>query len=227
MADDDRSGDRGDAVDRPQDPLVARLRPDPSQPPEPTRTLEGVLGDSDRPGFRRVYVTPELDQYAEFRTDDVISVADIPPDQPPFLGEPATRVTLRRDAPVDFTRSHRARPLDEFDLDVRLAAAGRAAAPGQPVTFGEPGCLETYGFGCVDTFDFGCHQLATFIDCPSEACTLTCWPTCGGTCITCGGTCAPTCGRTCFTCGPTCGRTCACPTRQFVACVTRQCEVEP
>src|SRR5687767_8411200 len=50
---DDESPDQN-AEKRPQDPLVDRLRPDPSQPPEPTRTLQGLLGDSDRSGFRRV-----------------------------------------------------------------------------------------------------------------------------------------------------------------------------
>jgi hypothetical protein len=33
-----------------QDPYVERLRPDPSQPPERVRVLEGLLGDSDREG---------------------------------------------------------------------------------------------------------------------------------------------------------------------------------
>jgi hypothetical protein len=236
MAKTSGADDRGDAADRPQDPLVARLRPDPSQPPEPTRTLEGVLGDSDRPGFRRLYVTPELDQYAEFRTDDVISVADIPPDQPPFLGEPATRVTLRRDAPVDFTRSHRARPLDEFDLDVRLAAAGRAAlsistfvdCPAETWEAECPGptwgCDFTAGCGgetvqiticrghtCIDVCDTRrtlCDD-ATCITC--RTCN-TCRTRCGqATCQTCNQatcqTCQTRCGQaTCGTCRTQCGQ---------------------
>ncbi len=114
--------DSPDISKRPQDPLVARLRPDPSQPPEPTRSLAGLLGDSDRPGFRRLYFTPELDYYAEFKSEDVVTVADIPPDQPPLMGESATRVTLNRDAPVDIVRMRRARPVDEFDLDVVFGA---------------------------------------------------------------------------------------------------------
>jgi len=93
---DDQPDDREQGTDRAQDPLVERLRPDPGQPPAATKTLEGALGDSDRSGCRRLYFTAELDSYAEFRSDDVISAATIPPDQPPFLGEPATRVTLRR-----------------------------------------------------------------------------------------------------------------------------------
>ena len=144
---DDTSRERRDAEDRPQDPLVERLRPDPSEPPEPTRTLAGLLGDSDRPGYRRLYFTAELDYYAEFRSADVIDYSDIPPDQPPFLGEPATRASLKRDAAVEFTHAQKARPLDEFDLDVRLGA-DRAA-------------LAASTFGCGDTEFFGCTQFCT------------------------------------------------------------------
>ena len=220
--------DRGEGADRPQDPLVARLRPDPSQPPEPAVTLEGVLGDSERPGFRRLYFTAELDSFAEFRADDVLSMGEIPADQPPFLGEPATRVTLRRDAAVDFTRTQRGRPIDEFDLDVRLApAAGAGPGEGRPQTFGQAGCLETFGFGCqeggtLETFGVECQIFTeactlrcqtfqrTCITC-ATACQDTCGPTCVTcvTCFTCGRTCGPTCGPTCGrTCGPTCGPTC-------------------
>jgi hypothetical protein len=104
----DKPRDPRDEKDRPQDPLVERLRPDPAQPAEPTKTLSGLLGDSDRPGHRRLYFTAELDYYAEFRGEDVLAYADLPPDQPPFLGEQATRVTLRRDATVAFTRTQQA-----------------------------------------------------------------------------------------------------------------------
>lgn len=160
------SDDRGDPADRPQDPLVGRRRPDPTQPPEPTKVLEGALGDSDRPGFRRLYFSAELDYYAEFRTDDVLSVVDIPPDRPPLLGEPATQVTLRRDAPVDFTRTQRARPLDEFDLDVRVSAVDASA-------------VAQSTFGCGDTEFFGCTQFCT-IDAQCGGPTRGCPPQTGG-----------------------------------------------
>ena len=65
----------------------------------------GFLGDSDRPGFRRLYFTRDLDYYAEFRTDDVVRIESIPADQPPFPGDEATRLTLRRDATVEYTGS--------------------------------------------------------------------------------------------------------------------------
>jgi hypothetical protein len=70
MARDDANSPEGaaaeapDAADRPQDPYVARRRPDPASPPEPTTRMFGFLGDSDRPGFRRLYFTRDLDYYA-------------------------------------------------------------------------------------------------------------------------------------------------------------------
>lgn len=114
-------------AERAQDPLVDRLRPDPAQPATPARVLLGFFGDSDRPGFRRLYFTIELDSYAEFRIDDVLGVDDIPADQQPFVGDEATRVWIRRDATIDYTRTHTPRPVDEFDLDVRLASRQDAA----------------------------------------------------------------------------------------------------
>lgn len=149
MSDGAQSGDGAEGVDRPQDPLVERLRPDPGQPPESARIIEGLLGDSDRPGLRRLYFTTELDYYAEFRNEDVLSVADIAPDQAPFLGEQATRVTLRRDATVDFTHTRRSRPLDEFDLDIRLAARPRLAAQ---IPFTANFVCQPQTFDCADTW---------------------------------------------------------------------------
>jgi hypothetical protein len=112
----------GDATasSRPQDPIVERRRPDPAQPPEPTVSMLGFLGDSDRPGFRRLYFTRDLDYYAEFRVDDVVDLEAIPAEQPPFPGDEATRLTLRREATVEYTRVRTAGPVDEFDADVRL-----------------------------------------------------------------------------------------------------------
>src|SRR5215207_7767970 len=88
-----------------QDEFVARVRPDPSQPPEPVVTLAGLLGDSDRKGFRRLYFTRSLDYYAEFRTEDVVYTEPVPRDEPPLVGAEATRIGLKRDAPIEYTRT--------------------------------------------------------------------------------------------------------------------------
>jgi hypothetical protein len=115
--------------DRPQDPRVERLRPQPGVPPLRTRALVGLWGDSDRDGRARLYLTHDLAVYAEFLLADVIVATEIPPDRAPFMGDQATRVELPRDADVDITRSKRAADIDEFDLDVRFGRA-RAASVG-------------------------------------------------------------------------------------------------
>ena len=69
-----------------------------------------------------------LDYFAEFRVDDLLGTEPIPADQPPLVGLEATRVILRRDAAIDFTRTRQAQAVDEFDLDVRLGGGGPGGA---------------------------------------------------------------------------------------------------
>jgi len=194
--DKDASKKPAEGADRPQDPIVGRLRPDPAQPPERTLTLTGFLGDSDRAGFRRLYFTRDLDYYAEFRAEDVVHVAPIPADEQPFRGEDATVVSLRRDATIEYTRTRTTRPPDEFDIDVRLGRPLRAnfVCAHTDCDFNTCNTCETRCFGTCDTCDTQCGQA-----------------TCAGTCRTCG-TCRgqDTCPAvTCGTCFQTCeGRTC-------------------
>jgi len=169
-----------------QDPFVEKVRPDPSEPPIPVRGLQGLLGNSDREGYKRLYLTRELNSYAEFRQDDVVFSEPIAPEQPPFVGLDATRVGIRRDAAIEYTRVRAARPVDEFDLDVRLGGPTTRARR-RPIGGGFPTrlcCTNDPGTGCLLT--------------QGEA---TCFGfTCGGE-QTCGGTCV---GFTCdvFTCEP-------------------------
>ena len=118
----DNDQERGSPEDLGQDPFVERLRPDPSRPPERVRILEGLLGDSDREGYKRLYFTRDLDHYAEFRAEDVVYGESIPPDQSPFLGQQSTRMGIRQDTTIEYTRLRTPRPVDEFDLDTRLTA---------------------------------------------------------------------------------------------------------
>ena len=168
-----------------QDPFVEKLRPDPSEPPIQVRVLEGLLGESDRERYRRLYFSRELDNYAEFRHEDVVYSEPIPSEQPPFFGLDATRVGIRRDATIEYTRVRAPRPVDEFDLDVRLGGApGREGA----LSLGTQATCETCQTVCFATCQATCQ---------------TCFPTCFPTCRP---TCRPTCGQTCDTCpGPRCG----------------------
>ena len=102
------------------DPRVRRLRPEPGTPPSGARAFYGFLGDSDRPGRLRIYLTRSLDSYAEFSADDVVYREPIAADRAPFVGEIATRVEVRGDAPVDIVRSSRAADVPTFDVAVRF-----------------------------------------------------------------------------------------------------------
>ncbi len=115
MADDNHASAeaRKEIERRPQDDYVARMRPTPSDPPPAGLELAGVLGDSDRPGMRRLYLGADMRSYVEFSTADVIAVRDVPPGQPPFIAEGATAVTLRAGARIDLTRSHNT---DDFEV---------------------------------------------------------------------------------------------------------------
>ena len=198
----DTSGGSAEGADRPQDPIVDRLRPSPAERPDAAVRMSGFLGDSDRPGFRRLYFTRDLDYYADFRVDDVLQIEPIPAEERPFRGDQATRVTIRRDATVEYTRTHTAQEVDEFDLDVQLRGRRTGRAP----------AVMARMFGCPtdDTCATQCGQ---------DTCD-TCATQCGqDTC----NTCMTFCGQdTCNTCESKCicfpprtggGDTCFTPTR--------------
>src|SRR3712207_227781 len=101
---------RGTPIDEPTkalvpDPLVESLVPDPSQPPPPTVTLAGLLGRSAKEGYWRLYFSSALEHYAEFKGEDVLGSVKIPKEQSPFAGLEATRVWLKREAEVEYTRT--------------------------------------------------------------------------------------------------------------------------
>jgi hypothetical protein len=167
----DQESRGGGPEDLGQDPYVEKRRPDPSQPPEEVRIQEGLLGDSDREGYKRLYFTRELDHYAEFRTEDVTFTEPIAPDQPPILGQQATRVGIKRNATIEYTRVRTPRPVDEFDLDVRLAAP---RGP-RPEVEEEQFAPETRGPGCIETQGGrrGCPPTVLDRTCPRWFCTPT------------------------------------------------------
>ena len=198
----------------PQHPLVEQLKPDPTQPARKTTVLTGLPGNSDRPGYQRLYLTTKLDYYAEFLAQDILKADTIAADQSPFPGIEATRVAIARDAVIHYIWARSAHPVDEFDLDVRLGAVGgRAAAhPGTGLGGGPGGtcdfcptddtcrtCDTCPRTQCDTCHGQTCHTCQT---CPGQTCQ---------TCNTCPG--HATCG-TCHTCGDhaTCSDTCTCET---------------
>jgi hypothetical protein len=87
------------------DQLVDSLVPDPSQPPTPTVSLLGLLGRSAKEGYWRLYFSTSLNRYAQFKEEDVLHSVKVPRALPPFLGMEATRVWIRADAEIEYTRT--------------------------------------------------------------------------------------------------------------------------
>jgi hypothetical protein len=183
----DTSGGSAEGADRPQDPIVDRLRREPAQRPEAAVRMSGFLADSDRPGFRRLYFTRDLDYYADFHVEDAIHIETVPAEERPFRGDQATRLTLPRDAIVEYGRTHTAQEVDDFDLDVQLRRR-----PGRT----PPVIARLFGCPTDDTCQTQCDQ-PTCNTCETQCDQPTC-NTCLSKCVFCppprtGG------GDTCFT----------------------------
>jgi hypothetical protein len=118
------------------DPLVEVLVPDPSQPPTPTVSLLGLLGRSAKEGYWRLYFSSSLESYAEFKEEDVLHSVKVPRALPPFLGMEATRVWLRHDAEVEYTRTE-SRRVQAKALQGGLAARSPIDPPPDPSLRGE------------------------------------------------------------------------------------------
>jgi hypothetical protein len=229
------SGGPGDPEGLPQNPYVERLKPDPSQPVKRVVDLTGLAGNSDRPGYQRLYLTTRLDYYAEFLTSDMVHTEAVPADRSPFPGHEATRVSVSRDATIHYIWARSPQPVDEFDLDVRLGPPAAAAAALQIIrspiggtncgtcdgTCGDPTCAgPTCAHTCATCFTQCQQATCAGQTCPNTQC-QTCQQTCAGqatcaagaTCAghgTCQATCATACQQmTCITCqGATCPQTC-------------------
>jgi len=182
-----------------QDPHVDQLRPEPSAPPSDVVILEGLAGKSDREGWARLYFNRTLTYYAEFRREDIVFTEAIPPEQAPMVGLKATRVGIKKDAVIEYTRTTRAQAPDEFDLDVQLAEGQGPAFQPSGVSLlrcpntGQTNCDQHTCFTCMTH----CNQQGTC----QATCTCRTW--CNQqTCNTCQTQCHQ---RTCNTCWDTCG----------------------
>jgi hypothetical protein len=113
----------GPPAEPPEHPLVASAQRASQTPVAATVALTGLFGRADEPEKRRVYLSAQLNQYAEFRAEDVVRYDDVSAADSPIAGHAATRVTLKRGSPVAFTHNwtESLNADDQFDLDVRVA----------------------------------------------------------------------------------------------------------
>jgi len=122
-----RVGKKSGSAGLGQHPLVDSLRPDPAKPPQAVIELVGLPGNSAKAGYQRLYLTAALDYYAEFPAGDILYSTTLPIEQSPFPGHQAMLLNIRREGTVEYTRTRNIRPVDEFDLDVRLGAPSTAS----------------------------------------------------------------------------------------------------
>jgi hypothetical protein len=144
-----------------QDPLVDALRPEPADPVRPTVTLTGLLGNGPDDKTRRLYFSPQLDHYAEFSVDDALHYENIPAERSPVPGRAFTRVILRRDSTIVYTRVRTQSTVDPFDLDIRLGAEGWIPPTSE---------------ACADTSYTCLTQCGTCNTCRTSQTCMTCYP---------------------------------------------------
>lgn len=193
--------EESDITGRPVDPFVRSNTVAGGRAPI---VLAGLLGDSERAGYRRLYLTTGLDYFAEFRIDQVVGVESVPPEQQPFPGLDATRVDLLAEATVDWVRRTTG-GTDPF----ALAARDEIVLPRSVNTWEArcPGVTRRFGESDFDICDGGGRPGGggVFGPWPTQAQTCgqnTCATCDGHTCVTCGrATCATCEGNTCVTCG--------------------------
>jgi|SRR5215218_5044138 len=87
-----QSGGGGGSFDN----LVSSLNIDPAAG-SGVAVLRGYAGESDQPGYRRLYLSPALDSHVDIPDDAVVESREIPTDASP-LGLGGTVVWVRKDA---------------------------------------------------------------------------------------------------------------------------------
>jgi hypothetical protein len=145
------------------DPIVEKLVPDPSEPAIPAIVLTGLLGRSARDGYWRLYFTAELDEYTEFREEDVIHHEPMGQEHPPFVGLESTKLWVKRDAEVMNTRIGSPSQVQATFLAGDIATgstAGTTAGPLGAEPAGVPLIAPTESVWCPPTSGPRC---ATFI----------------------------------------------------------------
>jgi len=196
-------------------PLIAKLRPDPSKPYEPTVKLAGYVGRSTEEGRIRLYPTlDDLSTYLDIRREDIVHAEAAPESA---LEHGGTYVWVKQSAEVTHGQTQTTKVQAQFlggtIAEAHLAPEEAALGIAPAVTLNTlcPGA--TCGATCFRTICGGATCFRTV--CPAATCLRT---ICGGaTCVRtlCGGA---TCFRT--VCGATCLRTvCGQVTCQVRTCV--------
>jgi hypothetical protein len=110
------------------DEIVEQIVSDPSHIPNMI-VLVGFLGTSNRTGHWRIYTTPSLSEYIEFREEDVVHSKSLVTEQNPLGG---TIVWINHDANLLHTRAVSGQAQEEF-LQGDIMSAFLAGASFGPI----------------------------------------------------------------------------------------------
>jgi hypothetical protein len=89
----------------------------------------GLLGRSAKEGYWRLYFSSSLESYAEFKEEDVLHSVKVPRALPPFLGMEATRVWIKADSEVEYTRTESQRWVQAKELESLMFSGGPIIVP--------------------------------------------------------------------------------------------------
>jgi hypothetical protein len=84
-----------------QDEIIARLVPDPSDPPDVV-VMVGFLGESPKPKFWRLYQTLDLKDYAEIAEEDIVYSQSLTTELQPLGG---TVIWIKSGARLKYSQS--------------------------------------------------------------------------------------------------------------------------
>ena len=93
-----------------QEPFIEILVPDPASLPD-VILLAGFVGKSNRAGYFRLYLTPQLNEYLEILQTDVVHQQTIPPTSNPLGG---TLIWVKREAQLTHTKVATAQAQSQF-----------------------------------------------------------------------------------------------------------------
>ncbi len=143
-------------------------------------TFVGLVGRSQKAGYRQIFPTLDMGRYIEIAEADILEMEELAPAHSPFGALGGTRLSVREDARILTNRAFSTAEVDdEFDLDIRLGASGWSV----PAHLDEGA---VYAAGGEE--GAGPKAIKTNGACPTETCR---------TCVTCAG--ENTC-QTCHTC---------------------------
>ena len=142
--------------------IVKKLVPNPSESAVPAIVLEGLIGRSARGDeYWRLYFTTDLNEYVEFPREDVFHYVPSAIERPPFEGLESTKLWIKRDAEVMYTRIVSPSQVQASFLTGELATgstaeAGPTARPLGAEAAGVPPIIQTESVWCPPTYGHGC-----------------------------------------------------------------------